>query len=51
MDRQTVMTFHHVSTWSNVYDEDNMITYTDENCSVFGSGFDSLDRKTTVFQF
>ena len=49
MDRQTIMTFHDGSTRTNVYDEANdVVTYTDENGSVFSNTFDPLGRKTAV---
>jgi len=49
LDRQTMMTFHDGSTRTNVYDEaGDVVTYTDENGSVFSNTFDALGRKTTV---
>lgn len=43
------MTFHDGSTRTNVYDEaDDVVTYTDENGSVFQNTFDPLGRKTAV---
>jgi RHS repeat-associated protein len=49
MDRQTIMTFHDGSTRTSVYNEANdVVTYTDENGSVFTNTFDPLGRKTAV---
>jgi RHS repeat-associated protein len=49
MDRQTIMTFHDGSTRTSVYDEaSDVVTYTDENGSVFSNTFDPLGRKTAV---
>jgi RHS repeat-associated protein len=46
IDRQTVMTFHDGSTRTNLYDEaGDVLTYTDENGSVFDNSFDALGRK------
>jgi YD repeat-containing protein len=49
MDRETVMTFHDGSTRTRVYDEANdVVTYTDENGSVFTNTYDPNGRKTAV---
>ncbi len=49
MDREVIMTFHDGSTRTNVYDEaDDVVTFTDENGSVFQNTFDPLGRKTLL---
>jgi YD repeat-containing protein len=48
-DREVKMIFHDGSTRTSVYDEaDDVVTFTDENGSVFQNTFDALGRKTAV---
>ena len=49
LDRQVSMSFMYGSTRTSKYDEaDDVVTYTDENGSVFTNTFDSFGRKTAV---
>jgi RHS repeat-associated protein len=49
LDRQTKLIFHDGSERVNVFNKaGNVVTYTDENGSVFTNTFDALGRKTAV---